>query len=60
MNDKRLTELINIKDLLGTVELERWVVLDGYQSRVVKRDRNGVVTEVGDWRGPFVLETDHG
>ncbi len=54
-----MTELINIKDLLGTVELERRVVLDGHQSRVIKRDKNGVVTEVGDWHGPFVLETDH-
>jgi hypothetical protein len=55
-----MTELINIKDLLMTVELERRVVLDGYQSRVVKRDKNGVVTEVSAWQGPFVLETHHG
>ena len=53
-----MTELINIKDLLVTVELERRAVLNGYQSRVVKRDRNGVVTGVGDWQGPFVLETN--
>lgn len=51
---------ITMKDLLGTVELERRVVPDGYQSRVIKRDKNGVVTEVGAWQGPFVLETDHG
>jgi len=54
MNNER----INIKDLLGTVELERRAVLDGYQSRVVKRDRHGVVTQIGEWQGPFVLETD--
>ena len=54
-----MTELINIKDLLGTVELERRVGFNGHQSRVVKRDKNGVVTEVGDWQGPFVLEANH-
>jgi hypothetical protein len=54
-----MTELINIKDLLGTVELERRYVPDGYQSRVIKRDRHGVVTEIGEWQGPFVLETNH-
>jgi hypothetical protein len=54
-----MTELINIKDLLGTVELERRVVLDGHQSRTVKRDKNGVVTEVSAWQGPFVLEANH-
>jgi hypothetical protein len=52
-----MDELINIKDLLVTVELERRVVLGGYQSRVIKRDKHNVVTEVGDWQGPFVLET---
>ena len=50
-----MSELINIKDLLGTVELERRVVSDGYQSRTIKRDKNGTVTKVGDWQGPFVL-----
>lgn len=54
-----MTDLINIKELLVTVELESRDVPDGYQSRVVKRDRHGVVTEVGEWQGPFVLETYH-
>jgi hypothetical protein len=50
-----MSELINIKDLLETVELERRVVSDGYQSRTIKRDKNGTVTKVGDWQGAFVL-----
>jgi hypothetical protein len=54
-----MTELINIKDLLGTVELERRAVPDGYQSRTIKRDTNGTVTKVGDWQGPFVLGANH-
>ena len=54
-----MDELINIKDHLGTVELERRAVINGYQSRVIKRDRHGVVTEIGEWQGPFVLETNH-
>ena len=54
-----MTELINIKDLLGTVELEHRVGPNGHQSRVVKRDKNGTATKVGDWQGPFVLETNH-
>jgi hypothetical protein len=59
VGEEHMTELINIADLLGTVELERRVGPNGHQSRVVKRDKNGVVTEVGDWQGPFVLETNH-
>ncbi len=48
---------IKIEMLFGTVELQKRTVLDGnrigYESRTIRRDRGGIVVEVGEWQPPL-------
>ena len=42
--------------IFGSVELQQSVVFDGnrmgYKTRAVTRDRDGIVTNIGDWQPP--------
>jgi hypothetical protein len=44
-----------LEDFFGTVELQRRAVSNGNQCRRVIRDKHGMVIEIGEWDGPYVL-----
>ena len=49
--------LIAIDVVFGWVELQQRPMLDGnrmgYESRKVTKDRNGIVTKIGEWQPPL-------
>jgi len=44
-----------LEDFFGTIEFQRRLVRDGYQFRTITKDKHGIVTEIGEWAGPYVL-----
>lgn len=50
-------ERIRVETLFNTVELQRRAVREGYQWRLITRDRHGVIVDIGEWAGPYTLLT---
>jgi hypothetical protein len=48
---------ITAEMLFGTVELQRLTVCDGnrmgYEHRTIRKDRDGIVVELGEWQPPL-------
>jgi len=44
-----------LEDFFGTVEFQRRPVHEGYQFRTITKDKQGIVTKIGEWDGPYVL-----
>ena len=48
-------QLYTLDDFFGTVELQRRAVSNGNKFRKVTKDKHGMVIEIGEWDGPYVL-----